>query len=128
MVCSESNNTENEHENTMPQGLQKLCDDLADIISGLVHYFIIPILLQMLTSMLTFKAEVVEKMTIYTANLKGIADLEWYQQNQSFSEEPLFQTWTTDVFCMNLFTLFSYFSTEYRMHTQLNCHLFRWDI
>ncbi|ELU12543.1 hypothetical protein CAPTEDRAFT_224032 [Capitella teleta] len=77
ITSSESKNEETDA-TTWPEGLQKLCDDLTDIYQSL--------------------ASVVDKMVKCTSAMKGIANLEWHQENQSFCEEPLFQTWSINLF------------------------------
>lgn len=65
-----------------------------------------------------FKASVVDKMVKCTSAMKGIANLEWHQENQSFCEEPLFQTWSIN--------LFGQYYPKYRPE-YLNI-LCRWDV
>lgn len=58
-------------------------------------------------------------MSSLTSSLKGVCDLEWHQNNQAWSAEPLFQTWQTNRFHEVSEELLLMYQKEFKLKDEL---------
>ncbi|XP_006815615.1 cyclin-dependent kinase 2-interacting protein-like [Saccoglossus kowalevskii] len=99
-VISADTDNDGTSTNKMPPEMQEHCEQLHSIYSSM--------------------AKLVKKMETICKNFRGICDLEGHKKDGDWSEEPLFQMWSTEQFYEASCTMLSMYSTELEVkHTIL---------
>ncbi|XP_070576715.1 cyclin-dependent kinase 2-interacting protein-like isoform X1 [Ptychodera flava] len=92
IIDTDGNNDSDDQGNTMPVELGEYCEQLETVFNSL--------------------AKLLKKMETICKDFKGVCDLEWHQNDEAWSEEPIFQTWPTKQFHDSSCEIFTMYKTE----------------